>query len=121
MGGYGWHGTLFPKRRTMRGETTDVHERWWRRLRGAALRTAPRHVALDRSATPVSGDDCTGDVARARRGDEGDHFGDLLGARGAAEQAGGPERCRAFGERTVGVHRAGRDGVDPHATGAELR
>jgi hypothetical protein len=42
-------------------------------------------VASDRGATAVGGDDRAGDVARARRGEEPDDLGDLLGVRGPVE------------------------------------
>jgi hypothetical protein len=50
----------------------------------------PRSLALDRSATAVGGDDRASDVARARRGEESDDFGDLLGVCSAVEQRGAP-------------------------------
>src|SRR4029078_4562999 len=77
---------------------------------------------LDRSASAVCGDGGAGDVARARRGEEGDDLRDLLGLRGAAHRCGFTERSDELrARRRGGIDRSGGDRVDAHPARAVLR
>src|ERR1039457_2093869 len=62
-------------------------------------------LGSDRGA--ICGDDGTGYVAGAGRGEKRDGFGDFPGARGTARQGSGPHGFGALRRRAAGVHRAG--------------
>lgn len=77
---------------------------------------------LDRGEAAVRRDDRARDVARARRGQKGDDFGDLLGGREALNGCGPPELLdNLLDDRSSGVLRTRGNGVHPDSACAELR
>src|SRR6266850_4102932 len=76
---------------------------------------------LDRGAAAICRDDGASDVARAWRGEEGDHFGDLLRRCGALEGRGRPELRDQLPDGSSGMHRTRRNRVHPDSAGAEFR
>ena len=78
-------------------------------------------LALNCCSTTISGDDCACDVASPGRGEKPDNFSDLRCVRSTLEQGGGSQCRSALGCRSLGINRAGGDGVHPYAAGTELR
>src|SRR5260221_14167314 len=66
--------------------------------------------ASDGGTAAVGGEDCAGDVAGLRRGEEDDNLGDLTGPRGAGQQGGGAEGFDAVGRRAGSKDRSRSEG-----------